>query len=623
MIELTLLGPPEVRIEGTDPPKELLWKKNLALLVYLAQSPHGRRSRDHLIGLFWGDRPEEKARHSLNEALRVLRRAGGDGLIQSTADQVTLDPALLTVDIQAFDTAQAAGDLARAAALTRGPFLEGFAVPGCSDFEDWVAGERFQINVRLVEALLGRAEELVDAGELAQARALADRATRVSPMSEEALRLALLVRALGGDRAEAVALYEDFATRLLQDLEMEPDDETVELAERIRKERDWQLPASVPPSERAPRRTELVGRADPLGRVLAELRAGFAANAPRLVVLEGEPGMGKSRLAAEIMARCRMDGVQTAQLRAVPGDRAAEGATAQGLLRSLAGPSPNGSHHPIAAGAGADFAMAELQTAFNSALGAATDGGPVLLVIDDAGFVDATSWTVVQRALRDLPSSPLAFLLCVARMSGGDVALDELRAQMGRSVVGCSITLSPLDPAQVEELAGSLLPDLDSDERARLARRVFIDSAGVPLLALELLNAVRLGLELGRVQPGWPEPFRTLVQTFPGDLPDSVVAAIRVGYRRLSEPAQELLAAASVLGDRVSGSTLGHVCSLADSDLHSSLDELEWQRWLDADSRGYTFVARIVRDVIGRDMLTAGQRQRILAAAGPDVGTAS
>ncbi|MBI1967990.1 MAG: hypothetical protein HYS40_08375, partial [Gemmatimonadetes bacterium] len=47
----------------------------------------------------------------------------------------------------------------------------------------------------------------------------------------------------------------------------------------------------------------------------------------------------------------------------------------------------------------------------------------------------------------------------------------------------------------------------------------------------------------------------------------------------------------------------------------AALDELEWQRWLTADPRGYAFVARIVRDVVARDMVTGGQRQRMLDAA--------
>jgi hypothetical protein len=45
-----------------------------------------------------------------------------------------------------------------------------------------------------------------------------------------------------------------------------------------------------------------------------------------------------------------------------------------------------------------------------------------------------------------------------------------------------------------------------------------------------------------------------------------------------------------------------------------ALDELEWQHWLESEPRGYGFVARIVRQVVERDMLTAGQRRRILEA---------
>ena len=75
-------------MDGAPPPAELLWKKNLALLVYLALSPRQTRSREHLIGLLWGDKPESAARHSLNEALRVLRRAVGEGALQTDATTI-------------------------------------------------------------------------------------------------------------------------------------------------------------------------------------------------------------------------------------------------------------------------------------------------------------------------------------------------------------------------------------------------------------------------------------------------------------------------------------------------------------------------------------------------------
>jgi predicted ATPase len=141
---------------------------------------------------------------------------------------------------------------------------------------------------------------------------------------------------------------------------------------------------------------------------------------------------------------------------------------------------------------------------------------------------------------------------------------------------------------------------------------VALDSAGLPLLAVELFRAVALGLDLGATQAAWPEPAKTLDQSLPGDLPDAVVAAIRVAYRRLSPDAQRVLAAASVLGDRVATERLARALHLAETALHEALDELEWHRWLVSEPRGYGFVARIVRQVIERDMLTPGQRRRLL-----------
>ncbi len=57
MIRCSLLGPYEVSVDGAAAPRELLWGKNLALLVYLACSPKRTRSRAHLIGLVRQDRP--------------------------------------------------------------------------------------------------------------------------------------------------------------------------------------------------------------------------------------------------------------------------------------------------------------------------------------------------------------------------------------------------------------------------------------------------------------------------------------------------------------------------------------------------------------------------------------
>src|SRR6266480_3416791 len=83
-------GPVRVTVAGADAPAELLWRKHVALLVYLARSPRKSRTREHLISLLWSDRGERQARHSLSEALRVLRRALGDERLVADVDQVRL-----------------------------------------------------------------------------------------------------------------------------------------------------------------------------------------------------------------------------------------------------------------------------------------------------------------------------------------------------------------------------------------------------------------------------------------------------------------------------------------------------------------------------------------------------
>ena len=101
MIACRALGPVELTVDGRPAPAELLWRKNLALLVYLARSPRRTRTREHLIGLVWADRPETRARQSLREAIRLLRRHLGEAAVDATGDQVRLAADALALDVGA------------------------------------------------------------------------------------------------------------------------------------------------------------------------------------------------------------------------------------------------------------------------------------------------------------------------------------------------------------------------------------------------------------------------------------------------------------------------------------------------------------------------------------------
>ena len=102
MITCRVLGTPELLVDGAPPPTELMWRKNLALLVYLARSPRRTRTREHLTGLLWADKPDTAARHSLREAIRILRRTVGEEHLVTEHDRVTLADGTVQLDVDIF-----------------------------------------------------------------------------------------------------------------------------------------------------------------------------------------------------------------------------------------------------------------------------------------------------------------------------------------------------------------------------------------------------------------------------------------------------------------------------------------------------------------------------------------
>ncbi len=319
MVECNVLGPVTVAVDGQSAPPELLWKKNLALLVYLARSP-GPRSREHLCGLLWGEKPESSARHSLNEALRILRRVLGEDLVQSDGQQVALAAGSVQLDTSRFEAATAREAWEEASRLVRGPFLEGFGVPDSSGFEDWIAVERRYWLQQSVLALSAHAELCATQGDIAGAARVAGRAVALDPLSDAAHRAAIRATALAGERAAALGQYDEFAGRLRELLGAEPQPETMRLADRVRRERSWQLPEILAGAEKEARRAPLVGREQALAEAMAAWESSRREKKPAVVALEGEPGIGKTRLAEEIASRARLDGAVVLGIRCVPSD---------------------------------------------------------------------------------------------------------------------------------------------------------------------------------------------------------------------------------------------------------------------------------------------------------------
>jgi DNA-binding SARP family transcriptional activator len=632
MILCQTLGPVGLSLDGGPAPAELLWRKHLALLVYLARSPRGR-TREHLVGLLWGEKPEAAARHSLNEAIRVLRRYLGDDSVDTGAGQVRLAAEAVRLDASQLEALAAAGEWKAASRLVAGEFLEGFAIAGASGFEDWLAGERSLLRRRSVEVLVGHADELLRAGQASESVGVALRAVALEPDSELALRILMRGLSLSGDRAGALEQYEAHCERLKRETGGSPDAETRALAERVRQERLVRPGPAVGAAEQDDdsRKAPLVGRESELARLVDTAARAARDRRAAVLVLEGDSGVGKTRLAEELLARMRLDGVVVAAVRAVEADREEEWSGILALVRHGLLPARGLAAAPAPALAAFTAALAEwadrfpdlpgepvpapLGRALSEVLRAATEEQPVALAVDDARWLDHSSFLALLAALRDLATAPL-IIVFATDLQPPIPELDEVRARIGRDVRGVSLRLAPLGTADLRALARHMLPGFNDVEIERVVRRVATDSAGLPLLAVELFRAVALGLDLRQTPGAWPEPLKTLDQTLPGDLPETVVAAIRIGFRRLSPTAQRVLAVAAALGDRVPGNLLAKVTTLSPADLAQALDELEWNRWLVFEPRGYSFLARVTRQVIARDMLTPGQRQRLFEAAG-------
>ncbi len=597
-IHCRTLGPVEVRIGEDAAPPELLWRKHLALLVYLARSPGQLRTRDHLVGLFWGDKPEASARHSLNEALRILRRCGGEDAVDTSAGRIRLVEGAVRLDVDELETL-AGTDVAAAAALATGEFLEGFGVADASDFEDWLSAERAHWRQVCVQALVAHATQQLATG--GDALPLAMRALQLDPASDQACRVSMRAAGLAGDRAGALGLFTSFERRIDEDFGLAPEPETIALAERIRRERARPAPAEDP--HLAGRRTRLFGRESELGALLEAWEACRTERATRVAYIEGDAGTGKTRLVEEVVARVRFDGARTVVVRAVEADAGEPWSGAIGLVRGLV--------------AEAVDPRVDVRSALRimiDEVATALDAGDVLIAFDDAQWLDHETLLGVSALLRELHDRSLCVFLCATPLPQR-TELDEIRARMGRDLRGLNIHLGPLRRGALLDLARAALPAYDEIELDRLTRRLGTDSAGIPLLAVELLHAVAIGMDLHGVDNAWPEPMRTLDHTLPGAVPDAITAAIRMGFRKLSRDARTVLMAASVLESRIDRGTLTRATGLDAEMVDHALDELEWNRWLVAEPRGYSFVAAISRAIIARDMTTAGQRQRFREAA--------
>ncbi len=306
-LQLSLLGKPEIRVNGQD--SGLVSIKPRGLLFYLALQS-GPVARSTLAGIFWGDKPETVARANLRTALSQLRQHIGECL--STRRQtVAFNPACNhTIDVVDFEAAcreEAVPELRRAVDMFRGDFLEDFAVPDSLAFEEWVSLERERLRRLVLEVLDRLVDDALAQADWKQAIQEARRALALEPWRERSHRQLILALANNGERSAALAQFEACRRLLAEELDVTPSAETLALVARLKTpeaasvqppqdeaQRGQHPDEDPPPRHNLPApTTPFIGRADELAQSVEVL----ASSAVRLLTVIGPGGIGKTRLA--------------------------------------------------------------------------------------------------------------------------------------------------------------------------------------------------------------------------------------------------------------------------------------------------------------------------------------
>jgi DNA-binding SARP family transcriptional activator/TolB-like protein/tetratricopeptide (TPR) repeat protein len=242
---LSLFGDPLLRGPGGVVTGRAAYRRRIALLSILALARGRPVGRERLIGLLWPEHPSDAARHTLSEALYVLRKDLSDDLFVAVGDEIGLNREVMGSDVADFEEALDALHPEAAVRAYGGPLLDGFYVAEAPEFERWVDGERDRLArayARTLESIAGAAETQ---GDLLGAAQWWRRLAAHDPYnSRVALRLVNALDA-AGDRVGAFRFADTHALLLREELGADPDPELTRLVERLRTE-PLRVPALPP-----------------------------------------------------------------------------------------------------------------------------------------------------------------------------------------------------------------------------------------------------------------------------------------------------------------------------------------------------------------------------------------
>lgn len=608
------------------------WRKRrpVEVLTALALAPGHSLHREELIDRCWPDKALDAGANNLHRALHDLRRTSG-------ADLVTLERGVVRivegvwVDVAAFEQAARSAEpeaLLEAVRLYRGALLPE------DPYSDVLAARREGLRQRFVDAALRLASWQRERADAAACIAVLRQLLECDPALEPAHRLLMTVLAEQGRAADALEQFGECVSALRQHLDAAPARATLELKSAVEQGRVAAVPgllldevataprvaapggpaalSSPPPPEdarSAPARRWLPSAAGRRvhGRddALAALDA-FLSRGRGVLLVSGQAGLGKTRLAAELMQRAAAEGVRVLFGRGFDPDAGVPYASfadawAEERRAGLCAPTDDPFLSFVPGGGSAQEDRLRLFQSVERALERLASGAPVCLVLEDLHQSDQSSLHLFHHLARASASLPL-FLVGTLRQEEVRVGnpLHTLLGSLGRERLAERITLERLERSATARLVEELWREAQAPSGCpltdELQRRVYALSEGNPFYTEEVVRAMR---ESQSVEPS---------------LPANLLETVRLRVTRLGRDVERLLAAAAIIGQSFRFEVARGAAGL---DAELALDALE--QALDAqlvaeEGDAYRFHHALIRQAL-LDALTHARRVHLHRAA--------
>jgi len=572
-------------------------RKALALLAYVVMNP-SRQSRDSLGVLLWPESDDSSARAALRRTLSSLNKAIDSTVIQADRDSIEfVDGAGFWCDVTEFEDLLDAVDehdhkggllcadclsgLNAAADLSHDDFMAGFSLRDSPTFDDWQYNQGERLRRRLARALEKLVAYYTAKHSLEAAITTAHRWLNLDPLHESVHRILMKLYAWDGQRSAALQQYRDCVRVLEQELGVSPLEETVQLYKAIQEDRlDRPENQAARVSPNAGRVTvtaldlPLVGRDAEVSSLLHAVEKGH--NGPSVIVIEGEQGIGKTRLAEEsrnhwdaysLSIRCyegesqlaygaiinllrALLKKQTGWLEKIPAQTIAE---VSRLIPELLSMRPD--VEPAAQSEG-EIARTRLFEAISTLIHSAVeDHGAVLMIVDDVHWADSASLDVLSYVIRRFEEMPVMLVMCWRTdMQPLDTPLYRAVITAQREGLCDILTLKRLHSEDVAALVTSIEPSF-----AELGDRLFDESEGLPLFIAEYLNAIRSQPEPSDVNWELPHNIQELIQ-------NRLYAVDDVGY--------QILSSGAVIGTAFDFDSLTQISGRSEDELLVGLDNL-------------------------------------------------